>query len=153
MWITLVITSLFSFANAHQHKAHTIEIQDAWVRSAPANAPALGVFMHIHNHTNQAVKLIGASVESGYQRVELHRTQNLDGMMKMVKQDFMPIPAKGALALKPGSWHVMLIQPTRVPKEGETVRLSLEFDNGSRKTVMAKVKKGKIMMHQKHMGH
>ena len=153
MWITLAIASLFSSANAHQHKTATqdIDIADAWVRSAPANAPALGAFMTIHNHTDQAVKLIAASADSGYDHLELHRTQQVDGMMKMVEQAFMPIPAQGVLVLKPGSWHVMLIQPTRVPKAGEVVRLYLDFDNGSRKTVMAKVKKGKMMMHHKSM--
>jgi copper(I)-binding protein len=31
------------------------------------------------------------------------------GMMKMIKQDFMSIPAHGKLTLKPGSWHIMMI--------------------------------------------
>lgn len=151
-WIALVFTSLFSSAYAHQHQAHGIQVEDAWVRSAPANAPALGAFMKIHNHTNQPVKLVAARVDSGYDHLELHRTQKVDGMMKMIEQDFMPIPANGTLVLKPGSWHVMLIKPVRVPKEGETVSMHLDFDNGSTQTVTAKVKKGKMMMHHKH-GH
>jgi hypothetical protein len=31
------------------------------------------------------------------------------GMMKMIKQDFMSIPAHSKLTLKPGSWHIMII--------------------------------------------
>jgi hypothetical protein len=38
-----------------------------------------------------------------------------------IKQDFMPIPAHGKLTLKPGGWHIMMIQPKKVPKEGDSV--------------------------------
>jgi copper(I)-binding protein len=49
-------------------------------------------------------------------------------MMKMIKQDFMPIPAHGKLTLKPGGWHIMMIQPKKVPKEGDSVVIKLVFD-------------------------
>ena len=107
--------------------------------------------MEIHNNTHSKVKLISAYV-AGYKRVELHRTTNQNGVMKMQKQDFMLIPAQGRLQLKPGSWHIMLIGPKTVPSEGELVTISLKFDNGKTQTIHATVKKGKKMMmnHHKH---
>ncbi len=146
--------SVLQVSNADSHAFNqqdthlSLSIVDPWVRSAPANAPALGVFMTIRNHTNQPVRLMNASVDSGYDRVELHRTQQVNNMMKMLKQDFIPIPAQGSLTLKPGSWHVMLIGPSTVPGEGELVSMQLNFDNNVTKMITAKVKKGKMMHHK-----
>ena len=151
--ITLFFTNLLTPAVAHQHQqtADAIQISDPWVRSAPSNAPALGVFMQIHNHLEHDVKLIAAQTP-GYQRVELHRTQKQDGMMKMIKQDFMPIAANGALTLKPGSWHVMLIGPETVPGLGQQVPITLYFDNDTKQVVNAVVRKG-MMMHKSQQMH
>jgi copper(I)-binding protein len=34
------------------------------------------------------------------------------------------------LVFKPGSWHIMMINPEKVPKEGSSVAITLLFDNG-----------------------
>jgi len=147
----LIASIGFTTANAahpeHQdsHNNHQITITDSWIRSAPTNAPALGLFMEINNNTNQDIKLVSAHTE-GYKRIELHRTVDSNGMMKMIKQDFMPISAQGELHLKPGSWHIMLIGPDRVPNMGEKIMISLKFNNGSTQIVHAVVRKGKMMM-------
>ena len=130
---------------AMSHKSTGIVIQDPWVRSAPPNAPALGAFMQIHNNTNQDVKLISAHAKA-YGQIQLHRTINDNGMMRMVEQEFMPILANKKLHLKPGSWHIMLINPDRVPNEGEVVALKLLFNNGTSQIVNFKVRKGQMMM-------
>ena len=130
--------------NAMNHNATDITIHNPWVRSAPSNAPALAVFMQIHNQSNKTIKLLTADA-NGYKRVEIHRTINDNGLMKMVKQSFAPIPAEGKLHLKPGSWHIMLIKPEKVPSEGNMVEIKLEFDNGMIKTVPAIVKSGHKM--------
>ena len=160
--LLLLILSLgakVTFAMHHQHNSshdHNVKltIDEPWVRSAPANAPMLGVFMQIHNHSDNDVKLLSADAK-GYQSVELHRTMEHHGVMRMIKQDFMPIAANNQLNIKPGSWHIMLIGPDSVPSEGQSVTLMLNFDNGTSKTVHALVKKGVKMQHQhnKHMGH
>jgi copper(I)-binding protein len=97
--------------------------------------------MEISNHSDSDIKLLSANTK-GYKRLELHKTVSQDGMMKMIKQDFMPIPAHGKLTLKPGGWHIMMIQPKKVPKEGDSVVIKLVFDNGLSKTIQAKVRKG-----------
>ncbi len=152
--IGLMFIALISFNTtfATQHQSGNIMINDPWVRSAPPNAPALGAFMQIANHSDTDVKLLSANV-AGYKRVELHRTIPKNGVMQMVKQEFMPIPAHGELMLKPGSWHIMLIGPESVPSKGESVKIELIFDNGLSKTVHAKVRKGKMMHHKKMMHH
>ena len=64
--------------------------------------------------------------------------------MKMVKQEFMPIPAQGKLCLKSGSWHVMMIGPSQMPNVGEKIMLTLKFDNGISQNIDALVRQGKI---------
>lgn len=139
-------TSSFAMSSP---QSTSIVIQDPWVRSAPSNAPALGAFMKIHNNSNQNVKLISAYAE-GYKDVQLHRTIDDGGMMRMVEQEFIPVTAKGKVHLKPGSWHVMLIKPEKVPAKGEVVLITLKFDNGSSQAVKFKVRKGKKMMMHHH---
>ncbi|SMN12743.1 Copper metallochaperone, bacterial analog of Cox17 protein [Bathymodiolus heckerae thiotrophic gill symbiont] len=147
--ITLNSAIAIEHHRTNQTIAEKIVINNPWVRSAPPNTPMLGAFMEIHNNSNQTVKLLSAD-SKGYRRLELHKTQYEDGMMKMIKQDFMPIPAHGKLTLKPGSWHIMLIAPESVPREGGTVMIDLVFDNGLSKTVHAPVRKMKKIMGNRH---
>lgn len=151
---SLILSLLLTLqTNAMNHNTTGITIHNPWVRSAPPNAPVLGVFMKINNPTDKLVKLIAADAD-GYKRVEIHRTLNDNGLMKMVRQPFAPILAKGELHLKPGSWHIMLIKPDQVPSEGSMVDIKLEFDNGTTQTVRAHVKNGKKMhMPMKHHDH
>lgn len=151
--IGLIFIALISFniTFAAQHQSGNIMINDPWIRSAPPNAPALGVFMQIANHSDNDIKLLSANVDGGYKRVELHRTMPKKGVMQMIKQDFISVPAHGNRTLKPGSWHIMLIGPESVPNNGESVKIKLVFDNGLSKTVHAKVRQGKMMMH--HHNH
>lgn len=134
-------------------QAHEIEISDAWVRAAPPNAPALGAFMVINNPSDSERYLVAARTSLEVERVELHRTMMQDGVMQMVPHAKIPLAALSKTMLEPGSWHVMLIGPRSVPTEGETVALTLVFDDGSEQTIDAEVRKGKKMMHGHGQGH
>lgn len=151
--LLLSVSSVFAMNHEHSmmhHKPSQIEVKNPWVRAAPPNAPMLGAFMQIHNNTNNDLKLLSATA-AGYTNAELHKTINNDGLMKMAQQEFMPINAKSRLNLRPGGWHIMLISPDVVPKEGDTVKIKLAFDNGTSQMINAVVRKGKMMM--KNRGH
>ena len=70
---------------------------------------------------------------------ELHTHINDGGVMKMRPVPAIEIKAKGEAVLKPGSLHVMLIDLKAPMKEGDSVPITLTFDDGSSKTVDAKV--------------
>ncbi len=131
-------------------QAMGVMVNDPWVRAAPPNAPALAAFMTLENHSGADVALVEARTSLPVARVELHRTMMADGMMKMIQQKEMPVVAHGSLVLKPGSWHIMLIGPKKVPVEGEQVELTLVFSDGTEKQVTAQVRKGKMMMKGGH---
>jgi len=128
--------------------AGEVMVKDPWVRAAPPNAPALGAFMVLENHSGSDRAIVGARTSLEVDRVELHRTMMVGEVMKMVPQQNIPLPAHGSAVLKPGSWHVMLIGPERVPQEGERVQMTLMLDDGSEHAVEAVVRPGKMKMHE-----
>ncbi len=145
-----LLALIIAFAPA---SAHNLEVTDAWVRAAPPNAPALGVFMNIENHSSSELAIVGARTSLEVERVELHRTMKVGEVMKMVPQDKIPMAPDSSIRLKPGSWHIMLIGPASVPAVGETVSLTLEMSDGSQQQVSATVRKGKNMKHRHGHGH
>ena len=136
----LLMLSIFSA------RAEGLMVIDPWVRSAPPNAPSLAAFMMLENHSNSDISLVGVRSSLAVDRVELHRTTMTDGMMKMTPQELVPVPAHSSTELKPGSWHIMLIGPKKVPTEGEVVHLTLILSDGSRQKVKASVRPGGMMM-------
>ncbi len=151
-----VCSALLLMAVSGSSIAAGLMVNDPWVRAAPSNAPALAAFMKLENHGGKDVSIVDVKTTLPVARVELHRTMMADGMMKMIQQEKMPIAAHGSLVLKPGSWHVMLIGPEKVPVEGEKVGLTLVLSDGSEQEVTATVRKGKMMMkggHHKMMRH
>ncbi len=129
--------------------ANVITVSDAWIRSAPPNAPVLGAFMQLRNNSNSDVKLISANAQ-GYGRVEIHQSSEDNGVMRMQKQDFAPVAAHQSLNFKPGGWHIMLIRPTKVPTTGAHVPIQLTFDNAPLQTIDFVVKQSNVKTHHHH---
>jgi copper(I)-binding protein len=138
--------TLFLIISAFSANAAELLVSDPWVRSAPPNAPALGAFMLLENKSDAEVSVVDAYSSLAVDRIELHRTMMGDGVMRMIPQQFIPVPSHSSTELKPGSWHIMLIGPSKVPSMGETVELTLVFDNGTKQLVTAVVRQGKKMM-------
>lgn len=123
-----------------------LQVTDPWVRTAPPNAPALAAFMKLENHTGTELSIVDARTSLAVDHVELHRTTMVDGIMKMTPQTAIPVAAHSTTLLKPGSWHIMLISPQKVPLAGESVELTLILSDGSEQKVVAIVRQGKMMM-------
>jgi copper(I)-binding protein len=57
-----------------QHDRAAISVDNPWVRSAPPNAPILGAFMEISNHSDSDIKLLSANTK-GYKRLDKLNTK------------------------------------------------------------------------------
>ena len=114
---------------SHGYTAGSIVISDDWIIAAPPNARVIAGYMTIKNKSSHTRKLIKVS-GNHFKRIEIHRTEMHGDVMRMVSEDELEIPAEGAVSLQPGNYHLMLIGPESVPKEGEKVKLILQFDNG-----------------------
>lgn len=138
----LTIAGVFMMQAAYAGKG--VEVSDAWVREAPPGAMMLGGFMMIANHSDKATSLVKAS-SPDFGMVELHRTMDQDGMMKMVHQEKVDIPAKGSTVFKPGDYHIMLMRPKKDFKAGDHTMITLGFADGSEVKVKYTVRKGEGM--------
>ncbi len=151
------LTSL-SAMQAMAAQADHIMVEKPFAREVPPGAPASASFMKLHNHSKQAANIIAA--DSAVSKVvELHTHTNDNGVMRMRKIPNISIPANGTTELKPGGLHIMLIGPHQPLKMGQTVKVTLKFEDGSSKEVSMPVKSFKGMgmmksnMQHGHMNH
>ncbi len=138
--LSLLAAGLLFSAGVMAGAADTVSVQDPYVRLAPPSAPATGAFMVIKNAGDKDVKVVKADNPVS-KATELHTHINEGGVMKMRKVEAIDVKAKGEAVLKPGGLHVMLIELKAPMKEGDSVPITLTFDDGSSKTVDAKVVK------------
>ena len=117
-----------------------LRISDPYVRLAPPNAPASAAFMVISNSGSAERKLLKAQGPVA-KTVELHTHVNDHGIMKMRAVEHIAIKANGLTELKPGSYHIMLIDLVQALNEGDVVPLTLSFDDGSSQQISAPVRK------------
>lgn len=126
----LVIASL-TVATAAQAQ---IIVKDAWVRATVPQQRATGAFMQIDAASDS--KLISASSPIT-PLVEVHEMAMQDNVMKMRQVSAVALPAGKTVELKPGGYHVMLMDLKQQVKEGNTLPLTLVFEDkeGKRATV------------------
>jgi len=145
-----------------------IEVKDQWARATIGNATATGVFMTIDNSGSSDDALVGASVPTTVARVaQLHETvastgdtsttmqnggsttMSMDGqsgngqmgsMAGMQEVKKIDIPAGSSVQLKPGGYHVMLIDLAKPLAVGDTFELTLTFEKAGSKTVTVTAK-------------
>lgn len=96
-------------------------------RATLPNAPVGGGFLTITNTgTEDDVLLSAASPAAGH--MEVHEMKMEGEVMKMRElADGLPIPAGATVELKPGGYHLMLMELKDRLVEGETVAVTLTF--------------------------
>ncbi len=100
---------------------------DAWGRPSPMMAGTGAVYVVIENKGNQADRLIGAS-SSAAAKVEVHESFMEGEVMKMRPAPVVDVPAGGTLELKPGSYHIMLIDLVEPLELGSHIAATLKFE-------------------------
>ena len=63
-----------------------------------------------------------------------------DGMMTMQPVDSIPVPAGEKVELKPGGYHVMLLDVKKVLAVGDTIDVTLTFEKAGEVTTTAEVR-------------
>jgi hypothetical protein len=112
-------------------------VKEPWVRGTVAQQKATGAFMHITSA--QGGKLVSAaSPVAGV--VEIHEMAMDKDVMKMRAIPGLDLPAGKAVELKPGGYHVMLMDLKQQLKDGDTVPLTLtvEGKDGKKETLELK---------------
>ncbi|KQP43700.1 copper chaperone PCu(A)C [Pseudorhodoferax sp. Leaf274] len=111
-----------------------VTVQDAWVRATVPQQKGTGAFMQLRSAKD--VRLVSASSPAA-PIVEVHEMALQDNVMRMRPVPGLELPAGKTVDLKPGGYHVMLMDLPAQVKAGETVPLTLVFEgkDGQRETV------------------
>jgi len=120
-----------------------LAVTDAYARFLPG-AKAGAAFMLIENHSETDDRLIGASSDIAA-RVETHtHKQGADGLMQMMHvPEGFAIPAQDVHQLERGGDHLMFMGLTRVPASGETISVTLTFEQAGEMTIEVPVDNGR----------
>jgi periplasmic copper chaperone A len=114
-----------------------VTVADPWIRGTVAQQSATGLFAVITSAPGGRL-VAGSSPVAGV--VEIHEMKMEGTTMRMRAVPSLELPAGKAVELKPGGFHVMLMDLKRPLKAGETVPVSLvvEAAGGKRETVEVK---------------
>jgi len=105
-----------------------LTIQDAWVRPARAGENGAAYFV-ITNGTTADDTLLSITSEIA-SATEVHMSMGDDnGVMSMQMQKSIPVPARSQVEFKPGGLHVMFVSLTRILQVGDTIIITLNFEN------------------------
>jgi periplasmic copper chaperone A len=118
--------------------AQTVEVKNAWVRTSVQGQMATGAFMQLT--AKEGTTLIGASSPvAGV--VEVHEMKMEGDVMKMRAVPVLDLPAGKMVELKPGGYHVMLMDLKTALKKDNTVPMTLVFKDakGVQSTLALKV--------------
>lgn len=113
-------------------------LEGAWARATAPGAQAGAVFGTLRGGDGDD-RLVSAACAVA-DVVELHtHVRGEDGVMRMRPVEAMAVPAGGAVLLKPGAEHIMLIGLKRALVAGERLPLQLTFARAGRVEVVAQV--------------
>ena len=114
-----------------------VTVKDPWVRATVSAQKATGAFMQITSA--QDARLVEASSPvAGV--VEVHEMVMEKDVMKMRAVKGLDLPAGKTVELKPGGYHVMLMDLKQQMKEGDTVPVTLVVEGKDKKRSTIEVK-------------
>jgi copper(I)-binding protein len=114
-----------------------LSVKEPWVRATVAHQKATGAFMQLTAASELRV-VEASSPVAGI--VEIHEMAMVKDVMKMRAVDTLVLPAGKTVELKPGGYHVMLMDLKGQVRDGDTVPLTLvvQGTDGKRQNVEIK---------------
>jgi len=134
--VALALLSFSAFAADVQTKS--LDIRQPFARATPAGAKSGAVFMTIENKGREADRLLSASSPAAG-IVEIHEMKMANGMMQMREVTGLEIKPGATVELKPGGYHVMLMDLKAPLKQGESVPVTLKFEKAGAVEVKASI--------------
>jgi copper(I)-binding protein len=117
--------------------AGELTVTNAWSRSTPPGVTVGVVYFTLKNDTGKSDRLLKLST-SVATKVEVHRTEVLDGIARMREVAVLHLDAGQTLEFQPGGMHVMLMGLKQPLVVGKSYELELLFEvAGPRKVKIA----------------
>lgn len=101
-----------------------VDVSHAWVRAAGPGQMATGGFMHIT--AKSSMQLVAVSTPAAGV-TEVHEMKMEGDIMKMRAVKALALPAGKTVELKPGGYHLMLMDLKQPFAKGSTVPMTLRF--------------------------
>ncbi|HEU4379889.1 MAG TPA: copper chaperone PCu(A)C [Hyphomicrobiaceae bacterium] len=125
-------------ARAHEFSSKGVTVVHPWARATPGGVTVGGAYFEVRAAPGQGDRLIGGrSAIAGSLEVHSHSIEN--GIAKMRKIDGLPIKGGQSVVLKPGGYHVMLLDLKQPLKEGDLFKFTLTFEKAGDLEVEASV--------------
>jgi periplasmic copper chaperone A len=121
-----------ALVQAEEYKAGPIRIEAPWIRATPTGAQVAGGYMKIENTGKEADRLVGGTTAIAG-KFEVHEMQMVGTIMKMRELDKgLDLPPGATVELKPGSYHLMLMDLKGQAKAGDTIKGTLVFEKAGK---------------------
>lgn len=139
--VALALGLVASAAGAHE-SSKDLEISNVWSRTSPTEATNGAVYLTVKNTGDEANALVGVKVPSSIaMESQIHETKvDASGTMAMSEVERIDLPAGKTVKLKPGGFHIMLMELSKPLEKGQKFKVTLQFEAGRNKTVTATVK-------------
>ncbi len=125
---TLFLTSLVLTASLTWAQPAAVKVDGAWARATVQGQQGTGAFMNIT--ATEGTRLVGVtSPVAGVAQV--HEMKMEGDVMRMRPVPALELPAGKTVQLKPGSYHVMLMDLKRPLSKDSTVPVTLRFKNAA----------------------
>jgi copper(I)-binding protein len=118
-----------------------VDVTNAWIRPTPAGASTGAAYLTLKANRDDA--LVQVAVDRAVAKEAMvHGTTDTGGQMGMQPAGRVPLPAGTTVTMRPGGFHIMLMDLTRRLEAGSKVALTLTFENAGSKVVEADVRDG-----------
>lgn len=130
------VCTAFALASAAVHAQVTVS--EPWTRATVPGMKAAGAYMRIESKSE--TRLVAAASPAA-KIVEVHEMAIVDNVMKMRRISAIPIAPGKPVELRPGGFHIMLIDLAKPLERGASVPITLTFEgrDGKREEVQVKV--------------
>ncbi len=132
----LLITGLLAIT-AQAWAQTAVKVEDAWVRGTVASQKATGAFMRLTPVANARLVAVQSPVAGV---AEIHEMAMENDVMKMRQIPGLDLAAGRTMELKPGGFHVMLMDLKQPLKGGEQVPITLVFEDDAKKRFTQEIK-------------
>lgn len=120
--ILLATLGLFAFQTSW---ANPVTVNNAWVRPTVPGQSVAGAYLDIT--AKQPARLVAASSPMSPD-VQIHWMQMDGDVMRMREVSAIDLPKNKTVSLKPGGYHLMLMQLKKPIQAGDTVPLTLVIE-------------------------
>jgi copper(I)-binding protein len=148
-------------ASSTTEAAAELLLEDVWARQSPMGTTAGAIYLNITSPEDD--QLVAASVPTEVAgETQIHETVMAEGegdmssttmaegdmaegdmeTMTMREVDSIELPAGEMVELKPGGYHVMLLDLVAPLEVGDEIELTLTFEKAGDRTVTAEVREG-----------